>query len=83
MMDMKLTRRLLGYFRPYRILFICTITLMIIAKMVEAYVPIAIGSVTDMILGDTGLFSTVIQQSVIILFIFLFVFGLDVINVLL
>lgn len=88
-MDMDLIKRLWGYLRPYRPWVGFAIFLLIISKVIEAFVPIAIGHVTQKILINANaaasikesLLSTVVLICGIIMGLMILSYALDGVNV--
>lgn len=56
-------KRLMRYFRPFRFFLALSITMLVISKGIEAYVPIFIGRVTQQIFTDKHIFLPMILKS--------------------
>lgn len=90
-LDLPLINRLLKYLRPYRWLVLIAILLLLIARGIEALVPVYIGHVTQQIIdgtaldemGKESLFSTVLENCLLILAILTFSYLLDTASILL
>jgi ATP-binding cassette subfamily B multidrug efflux pump len=88
-LDWSLIRRLMKYVQPYKYLFYGAILLLIVAKGVEAYVPIYIGYVTQTILSSVALepiqkmqtLSIIIKHCIIIFSFITLAYMLDGVNV--
>lgn len=88
--DAVLIRRLWHYLRPYRFWIFVAIAFLLLSKVIEAFVPIAIGRVTQKILDSVHLvedkqaiLTTVINDCIIIIFLLIFSYMLDSLNVIL
>lgn len=82
--DRELLLRLWGYLHPYKGMVAIAVIILLVSKGIEAYVPVYIGKVTDMILsGETDQLSVITRQSLIIIGLLLFSYFLDSLNVLL
>lgn len=73
--------RLISYLRPYSRTFGLALTFLIVAKGIEAYVPIAIGNITQSILTQSTTFSHVVSRCGSIFALLLFGYSLDAWNV--
>ena len=82
-LDSQLIKRLFQYLRPYRFLLISGILILIVAKALEAYIPIYIGNVTQQILVIPDDLSPILRQCLQIMGLLFVVYLLDGINVLL
>lgn len=90
-LDKALIRRLWGYLGPFRFWVFLAILLLIISKGIEAYVPIAIGHLTQQILNNTQLskennnvlLSSILHSCFFIISLLVFSYLLDSINVVL
>jgi len=82
--DRQLIGRLWGYLKPYRWTVLVTVLLLIISKAIEAYVPVYIGKVTQVILSEkTAHLSQIIDHSLMIMGFLLMAYLIDSVNVLL
>ena len=81
--DMTILKGLIGYLRPYRSFLIFTIILLVIAKGIEAYVPIYIGSVAQIVLNNPSGedLSPIITHCLTIMGLLFLVYLLDTLNV--
>ena len=88
-LDWSLIKKLLKYMKPFRFFLFVAILLLIIAKGVEAYVPIYIGQVTQIILSSVSLDATqkmnmiapVVEQCLVIFSLICFTYLLEAVNV--
>ncbi|NGX42250.1 MAG: putative ABC transporter ATP-binding protein [Chlamydiae bacterium] len=89
--DSALLKRLFGYLRPYRTFVIIAVLLLIVSKGIEAYVPIYIGKVAQIILDNTsptalplsdGL-HTIMRHCLSIMGLLVIAYALDSVNVVL
>jgi ATP-binding cassette subfamily B multidrug efflux pump len=88
-LDFDLTRRLLRYLLPYKRLMIISLLFLVIAKSIEAFVPIYIGKITQTILNGFDLnssqkhmlFVEATNAGLHIIVLLLFIYFLDAANV--
>ncbi|HEY4832071.1 MAG TPA: ABC transporter ATP-binding protein [Waddliaceae bacterium] len=87
--DFDLICRLLRYLLPYKRVMMISILLLLITKSIEAFVPIYIGKVTQVILNGfalntsqkLALFADVANAGLKIFILLFFIYSLDVVNV--
>lgn len=87
--DAKLLRRLLHYLEPYKWWVIFAIVLLLIAKIIEAFVPIFIGKMSQVILNQSNaseavkdtLLSTITQSALWISIVLFLGYSLEALNV--
>lgn len=81
--DWKLFVRLWGYLSPYRGQIFLALGMMIISKLIEAYVPVYIGVISQEILtGAPFMFASIMQQALWIIAFLCLAYFLDTVNVL-